>query len=140
MSMDKVRHTRLRQLIIRPPGANEVEHCARGLVPAGRASHELLAPWPLKLIFDQVLMASRLGRHGRISARCSSGGRYPAVAILSASVFLMVVVGGAFSYGQVYLVTKSGYQLAAKLKTQLFSHLQEDSRLSFTPKRRQAIS
>jgi len=36
----------------------------------------------------------------------------------------MVVVGGAFSYGQVYLVTKSGYQLAAKLKTQLFFHLQ----------------
>jgi ATP-binding cassette subfamily B protein len=124
MSMDKVRHTRLRQLIIRHLVQTRSSIALAALCLLGALLMELLAPWPLKLIFDQVLMGKPLGPSWSYLGALFQWGPLPAVAILSASVFLMVVVGGAFSYGQVYLVTKSGYQLAAKLKTQLFSHLQ----------------
>jgi ATP-binding cassette subfamily B protein/subfamily B ATP-binding cassette protein MsbA len=85
---------------------------------------ELLAPWPLKLIFDYVLLGKTLPASLSVLSPLFQWGVLPAVATLAGAVFFMVVVGGAFSYGQVYLVTKSGYELAAALRKELFSHIQ----------------
>jgi ATP-binding cassette subfamily B protein/subfamily B ATP-binding cassette protein MsbA len=91
---------------------------------------ELLAPWPLKLIFDHVLMGKPLSPSLSFLDALFQWGMLPAVAFLSAAVFLIVVVGGAFSYVQVYVTAKTGYELAAILRQELFSHLQRLS-LSF---------
>ena len=124
MSMDKVKLTRLRQLIIGHLVETRSSIALAGLCLLGALLMELLAPWPLKLIFDHVLMGKPLAPSWSYLDWLFQWGPLPAVAILSASVFLMVLVGGACSYAQVYLVTKSSYQLAAKLKVKLFSHLQ----------------
>jgi len=124
MSMDKIKRTRLRQLIIGHLLETRSSIALAGLCLLGALLMELLAPWPLKLIFDHVLMGKPLAPSWSYLGGLFQWGPLPAVAILSASVFLMVLVGGACSYAQVYLVTKSSYQLAAKLKVKLFSHLQ----------------
>src|SRR5256885_14395072 len=124
MSMDKVKLARLRQLIIGLLLQPRSSIALAGLCLLGALLMELLAPWPLKLIFDHVLMGKPLAPSWSYLGWLFQWGPLPAVAILSASVFVMVLVGGACSYAQVYLVTKSSYQLAAKLKVKLFSHLQ----------------
>src|SRR5437763_14446059 len=124
MSMDKVKLTRLRQLIIGHLVETRSSIALAGLCLLGALLMELLAPWPLKLIFDHVLMGKPLAPSWSYLGWLFQWGPLPAVAILSASVCLRVLVGGACSYAQVYLVTRSSYQLAAKLKVRLFSHLQ----------------
>ncbi len=124
MSTDKVRHTRLRQLIVEHLLQTRLSIALAALCLLGALLMELLAPWPLKVIFDNVLMGKPLPPSWSQLGVLFRWGPVPAVALLSAAVLLMVVVGGACSYGQVYLVTRSGYQLAAKLKIELFSHLQ----------------
>src|SRR5439155_1583472 len=124
MSMDKVKLTRLQQLIIGHLLQTRSSIALAGLCLLGALLMELLAPWPLKLIFDHVLMGKPLAPSWSYLGWLFQWGPLPAVAILSASVFLMVLVGGACSYAQVYLITRSSYQLAAKLKVRLFSHLQ----------------
>src|SRR5215831_1744039 len=68
---------------------------------------ELLAPWPLKVIFDRVLLGKPL--HGALAVLDGPFrfGTLPAVAALSAVVLLLVALGGALSYVQVYLATRS---------------------------------
>jgi len=125
VSTKHIRRTRLRQLII--------AHLQRtkwsiGLAIScllGAILMELLAPWPLKLIFDHVLLGKPLAASLSLLDGLFRWGTLPAVAALSAAVFLMVLLGGTFSYVQVYLSTKVGYELAATLRKELFCHVQQ---------------
>jgi ATP-binding cassette, subfamily B, bacterial len=119
-----MRQTRLRQLVAAHLLRTKWSIALAALCLVGAITMELLAPWPLKLIFDHVLLAKPLGASLSSLNTLFEWGPLPAIAALSAAVFLMVVVGGAFSYVQVYLATKSGYELAAALRKELFSHVQ----------------
>ena len=122
--MHRNRHSRLRQLIIRHLARTKSSLALAASCMVGALLTELLAPWPLKLIFDNVLLGKPLGRSWTFLGALFQWGSLPAAAFLSAAAFLMVVVGGACSYGQVFLATKSGYLFAAELKRELFSHVQ----------------
>src|SRR5437016_13342815 len=116
MSMDKVKLTRLRQLIIGHLLQTRSSIALAGLCLLGALLMELLAPWPLKLIFDHVLMGKPLAPSWSHLGWLFQWGPLPAVAILSASVFVMVLLGVACSYAQVYLVTKTSIEPTAGLE------------------------
>lgn len=128
--MRSIGHTRLRRLIGAHLRRTKLSIVIAVLGLLGAILMELLAPWPLKLIFDHVLMGKPLSPSLSFLDAVFQWGMLPAVVILCAAVFLIVVIGGAFSYVQVYLTSKTGYELAAILRQELFCHLQRLS-LSF---------
>lgn len=90
----------------------------------------LLAPWPVKLIFDQVLLARPLT--GQVAALGSwlHGGSVTALVVLSLSVVAIAILTGFFGYWQFFITTRLGYQIVNTLRSELFDHLQRLS-LSF---------
>ncbi len=85
---------------------------------------ELLAPWPLKIIFDYVLLEKplpdSLAPIGDLTAR----GRPFAVIVISLGIVLIAGGKSLFDYFQNYQTTRVGHQLAHILRRELFSHLQ----------------
>src|SRR5205814_1859055 len=88
---DPALRSRLRQLIIGHLLQTRSSIALAGLCLLGALLMELLAPWPLKLIFDHVLMGKPLAPSWSYLGWLFQWGPLPAVAILSASVFLMVL-------------------------------------------------
>lgn len=91
---------------------------------AGAILTELAAPWPLKLIFDHVLLAKPLPSSLSFLHGMLEWGSLPTLLVLAVAMFALVVAGGLLSYVQVYLTTRAGYELAASLRQELFSHIQ----------------
>lgn len=122
--------TKLRQIILGQLRQAKGKIVLGLLCVLGYALTQILAPWPLKLIIDSVLLAKPLpgllhGLGGWIS-----GDPVLAVVVLSLSIVGMAVLGGVFSYAQIYLTSRVGYELVHTLRRDLFNHLQRLS-LSF---------
>src|SRR5439155_14938582 len=99
--------------------------CMLGLTLA-----QLLAPWPLKLIFDQILLGKPLAPPlAFLDGLLRSGSLVPLV-VLSLAVLVIAVLRGALSYGQLYITSRVGVELAYTLRRELLTHLQRLS-LSF---------
>jgi ATP-binding cassette subfamily B protein/subfamily B ATP-binding cassette protein MsbA len=91
---------------------------------------ELVAPWPLKIIFDHILLdrpvpAALAGLGGLLGH-----GKTTAVIVLSLLILLIAVFRGAFSYLHTFLSSRIGHELVYRLRGELFTHLQQLS-LSF---------
>lgn len=99
--------------------------CLLGVMLAG-----LLAPWPLKLIFDNILLERPFSPGFAFLEPLLSSGKMQAVVILALTVVLIESVGSGLAYWQTVLGAKIGYQLTHRLRTELFSRLQQLS-LSF---------
>jgi ABC-type multidrug transport system fused ATPase/permease subunit len=96
----------------------------------GYTAIELLKPWPLKVLFDYVLLQQQLPTflsnfHGMLQ----DGVLLP-LGIVAGAIIGISILSGIFSYGQLYLTTKVGFELSATLRRELFSRLQRLS-LSF---------
>ena len=99
-----------------------------GLCMLGFTLIQLLAPWPLKLIFDHVLLDEPF--NSPFLVEIFSGGKVIALIVFSLSIIAIALVGGFFAYSQLYLTSRIGNQMVHTLRTELFSHLQRLS-LSF---------
>lgn len=91
---------------------------------------ELASPWPLKIIFDYILLGREwpetlawLGDFARESATL-------AVVLISLSLIVIAAFRGLFAYFQTFTTSRIGYQLVYRLRRELFAHLQQLS-LSF---------
>jgi ATP-binding cassette, subfamily B, bacterial len=91
----------------------------------GYTAMELLAPWPLKVIFDHVLLDRPLPPALAWLAPVMGQGKTWAVLIISLGIILIAGVRAVFSYFQDYLVSRTGYQLVYTLRRELFAHLQQ---------------
>ncbi|MGB3942120.1 MAG: ABC transporter ATP-binding protein, partial [Candidatus Manganitrophaceae bacterium] len=91
---------------------------------------ELLAPWPLKIIFDYILLAEPLPSSLSFLKGIFQRGEIFSLVILSLSIFLIAICKGLFSYLQIYMTSRIGYQVVDILRRELFGHLQRLS-LSF---------
>ncbi|MEK7831979.1 MAG: ABC transporter transmembrane domain-containing protein, partial [Acidobacteriota bacterium] len=90
----------------------------------GYIAAELLAPWPLKIIFDHILLDQPLPASlGALGGVLQSGKSY-AVVVISIGILLIAGFKGAFSYGQLYLTSLVGYRMVYTLRRELFAHLQ----------------
>ncbi len=94
----------------------------------GLAATELLAPWPLKIIFDHLLIGHPAP--WRWLNALMHGGKGYAVFIVSLGILGIALLSGAFAYGQQWLTSYLGQRLVYSLRAELFAHLQRLS-LSF---------
>jgi ATP-binding cassette, subfamily B, bacterial len=101
----------------------------------GVTATDLLRPWPLKLIFDYVLLGKPLPTYLSFFEGIFGGGRVPLLAMMAVAIVLIALLSGAFTYLQVYITSRIGNELVHTLRSVLFAHLQRLS-LSFHNKSR----
>jgi ATP-binding cassette subfamily B protein len=101
----------------------------------GVTATDLLRPWPLKLIFDYVLLGKPLPTYLSSFEGIFGGERVPLLAMMAVAIVLIALLSGAFTYLQVYITSRIGNELVHTLRSVLFAHLQRLS-LSFHNKSR----
>jgi ATP-binding cassette, subfamily B, bacterial len=85
---------------------------------------ELLAPWPLKIIFDYILLGKPLSPSLLWLGGLMAQGKPVAVIVVSLSIVLIAGGRSLFDYFQLYQTSRVGYQMVHILRRELFSHLQ----------------
>ncbi|MHC4616731.1 MAG: ABC transporter ATP-binding protein [Planctomycetota bacterium] len=102
---------------------------------AGYILMGMLEPWPMKLIFDNVLLKRPLPV--LLAPVIGFAGDHPILllTILIASIVVIAFVRGVFYYYQRLLASRSGQRITADLRVDLYSHLQGLS-FSFHDRRR----
>ena len=127
----KHRHAALRwkrvkralQLFRRPLRENSGTMGAALACGIGAALMELARPWPIKAIFDGLLIPPA----GDSAAWLTAFRGLPtgtAVALVCAVVLVIAVLWGLLSYGQTYLTARAGQSLVFSLRRRTFTHLQ----------------
>src|SRR5687768_15490221 len=91
---------------------------------------DLLKPWPLKIIFDHILLDKPVPSSLAFLSVVLQSEKVEALVIVSSSIFLISLLGGVFAYAQVYITSRVSNQLVYILRTELFAHVQRLS-LSF---------
>lgn len=85
---------------------------------------QIVAPWPIKIIFDYILSDNMSSSWlGGVMDRISSG---PASALgwVCGAVLLIAVADAAFSYIRDITLAQTGQQVVGKIRKDLFCHLQ----------------
>lgn len=90
----------------------------------------LIVPWPMKLIFDNVLSDKALPMLLAPFQSWLTQGSTQALLILCGSMVAIALIRGFFAYYQLFLTSRIGYLLVYTLRGELFNHLQRLS-LSF---------
>lgn len=90
----------------------------------------LAAPWPMKFIFDQILLAKPLPEGWGWMAGLFQAGGVTALVVLALTLVAIAFATGFFSYYQQFLTSRIGFQIVYLLRGELFDHLQRLS-LSF---------
>jgi len=97
---------------------------------------ELIRPWPMKYIFDGVLIPAVSGQHSTLLPPALGDISIKGIAALAAlSVVLIAVLNGLLTYGQTYLTARVAQGVTASIRQRVYSHLQHLSR-SFHDQRR----
>jgi len=91
---------------------------------------QLLAPWPLKFIFDYILLGKPLSPTFSFLDGLLQHGALFSLIVISSSIAVIAMLGGLLSYLQIYTTSKIGYELVYTIRRELFTHLQRLS-LSF---------
>ena len=90
----------------------------------------ILAPWPLKLILDHLVLDKPFtGYAARFNPMLENGPRTVLI-ILAASIVLIAVLKALFSYMNKFWVSSTGERIIADIRERVFAHLQRLS-LSF---------
>lgn len=99
--------------------------CMLGFIGA-----ELLSPWPMKLIFDYILLGKQLPESYAWLEAVFQKGQLFSLVVISISILVIASLKGLFSYLQTFITSKIGFHLVYILRRELFAHLQRLS-LSF---------
>jgi ATP-binding cassette subfamily B protein/subfamily B ATP-binding cassette protein MsbA len=91
---------------------------------------DLVRPWTLKIIIDNILLAKPLPASLATINNFFLENKITAIILVASSVILISLIKGIFTYSQIFISSKIGFSLAHKLRAELFSHLQRLS-LSF---------
>jgi len=93
----------------------------------GASAMELLRPWPIKLIFDNIFAPTP--KTGFLDYIPSLGGHTGTfLAAISLSILVIAVLAGLSRYWEVYLTASVGHKVMAAIRRQLYSHMQRLSR------------
>jgi ATP-binding cassette, subfamily B, bacterial len=90
----------------------------------GVTATELLSPWPLSIIFDNILLSKPLPAQLEFLSIWAQHDTQRLLLIVSASVAAITFLSGSFAYLQTYLSSRIGYELVSTLRQELFVHLQ----------------
>jgi ATP-binding cassette, subfamily B, bacterial len=117
-------HSRLRALITQSllgqrGGVLVAAACLLGVVLM-----DLVAPWPLKIVVDHVLLAHPLP-HGLAPLQgLLALGTWPALLAMAAAIAAIALLSGVFSYLQLFKTAQIGHRITYRLRSLLFTHLQ----------------
>lgn len=101
-----------------------------GACMAGFTLTELIAPWPLKIIFDHLLLDKRLPGFLDWLTPLLALGRTLAIVTIATSIIVIALFRGIFAYLQSFITARIGHEMVYRLRIDLFAHLQQLS-LSF---------
>jgi ABC-type multidrug transport system fused ATPase/permease subunit len=96
-----------------------------GLSMIGVTVVELLKPWPIKIIFDGILMPGQRG--GWLLDYISLWGFAPQtlLACMVGAIFALAALTGLFSYGQTYFLAVAGQRVMTSIRLELYGHIQK---------------
>ena len=95
------------------------------LAMASVVATELLAPWPLKVLFDHVLLGKPLPPSLAMLQPLLDLGAWPALLALAAAIAGLAFGGGALAWLQLYSSARVGHRITWRLRGALFAHLQQ---------------
>jgi ATP-binding cassette, subfamily B, bacterial len=90
----------------------------------GVVATQVAAPWPIKIIIDNILFNKPLPPFMPLLADLVEMNQSAAVAIVSIAIFALVLLRGLFSYSQIYVTSRIGYHIVHRLRLELFAHIQ----------------
>ncbi len=90
----------------------------------GVIAMDLIAPWPLKVVFDHLLLPHPLPPALSPLQGLLAMGTWPALLAMAGAIAAIALLAGVFSYLQLFTTAKIGYIITYRLRSQLFSHLQ----------------
>lgn len=90
----------------------------------GVVTTQVAAPWPIKVIIDNILLGKPLPPSMPLLADLLETNTWAAVFAVSLAIFAIVLLRGLFAYSQVYLTSHIGYHIVHRLRVELFAHLQ----------------
>jgi ATP-binding cassette subfamily B protein/subfamily B ATP-binding cassette protein MsbA len=90
----------------------------------GSTVTSLVMPWPMKLIFDHVLLDNPLPGWLAVWNLPLRSGSEQALWVLCGAMIGIALIKGLFSYYQLFLTSRVGYLLVYVLRGELFDHLQ----------------
>lgn len=96
----------------------------------GTTLTDLASPWPLKLIFDYVLLQKELPAMLAMLERWFAGNAFWLLTTLVGLSGLNALAANGFAFLESYFTSRIGFQLVTTLRRELFIHLQRLS-LSF---------
>ena len=91
----------------------------------GVVATQVAAPWPIKVIIDNILLGKPLPPSMAFLADVIETDTSAAVAAVSLAIFAIVLLRGLFSYSQLYITSHIGYHIVHRLRLELFAHLQQ---------------
>lgn len=90
----------------------------------GVIAMDLVAPWPLKIVFDHVLLAHPLPSWLAPLQGLLDMGTWPALLVMAGAIAAIALLAGLFSYLQLFKTAQLGYGITYRLRSLLFAHLQ----------------
>lgn len=126
----RLRRTRLRRIVVGELAAARWRVLLAVFALVSYTVTMLLTPWPLKLVFDQVLLDKPLPSSMSFLNDVLAHGDTVALAVIAAAMILIALLRGFFSYAQIYISSRLGYDIMHALRRELFGHVQRLS-LSF---------
>jgi ABC-type multidrug transport system fused ATPase/permease subunit len=90
----------------------------------GVALVTLLQPWPLKIVFDFILMPERAGSSAGPLAPLASLAPMTILWMAAAAVLVLAVLKGLFNYSHNVFSKVVSHKLIAEIRLRLFSHVQ----------------
>jgi ATP-binding cassette, subfamily B, bacterial len=116
--------TRFRSLIRECLAEQRVALVLAAVALAGVVLCDVLVPWPLKVIFDHILLAKPLPPLLAPLQPLLDLGAWPALVACAVSIAAIALASGALSYLQLYTSARIGHRITWRLRGELFAHLQ----------------
>lgn len=113
----------VRRLVIEQLQRHWMVLAAGGACMVGAIAMDLLAPWPLKLIVDHVLLSRPLPDNLQFLAPLFAGSLTATLGILSGLIAGIAFLAGVFAYLQAFLTARVGYTVAHAIRTRTFATL-----------------
>ncbi|MEQ1679152.1 MAG: ABC transporter ATP-binding protein [Nitrospira sp.] len=85
---------------------------------------QLVAPWPLKLILDHILLEKPAPPSLAFLSALYHTWPLTLLACLAASIAVIAIMSGALSYAQSFVTSKIGHHLVFTIRQHLFAHVQ----------------
>lgn len=95
-----------------------------GFCIIGTTVTTLAAPWPLKMMFDHVILGKPLtGIVSQFGAWLQAGSMQSLIVLAGIAIGL-ALLSAAFAYSQLLVTSRIGFEVVYKLRSELFNHLQ----------------